>query len=53
MKKCCCATFERALEWGTDREQEGPAITYIVEEYWIGTDITAICFCPWCGKKLE
>jgi hypothetical protein len=53
MSSYCCSKFEKALEWGTDFAEEGPAISHMDSEYWIGTDLGAIHFCPWCGYELE
>ncbi len=51
----CCNNFYEATGACTDNERYGPAINtaYMLKGFQIGSVEDVICFCPWCGTKLN
>ncbi len=53
MKRYCCDEFIRARQSGTDNEAFGKLIHLIASEYFMGSDLAPISYCPWCGYEIE
>lgn len=51
----CCYDFKRAQEKGTDNEGYGRLIMSYANDgvYHIGSGLSSIEFCPWCGKPVK
>lgn len=49
----CCKAFTHALEDGTDSEEYECLMRFDRDDYFLGSDLPAIEFCPWCGKSIE
>lgn len=54
MKIFCCINFEKARKKGSDSDGLGKLISrHENDKYFIGLDLVAIQYCPWCGYEIE
>lgn len=50
----CCDVWAKAHEAGTDNEMYSSLISDESDgESWMGSELPAVRFCPWCGKPKE
>jgi hypothetical protein len=49
----CCASWEAAHRNGTDNEMYGALVYWLDHNPYIGCDLPAVEFCPWCGARKE
>ena len=46
-----CGNFEKAKEEGTDNEGYIPLVYENNYQWYMGSDMPRITYCPWCGEK--